>query len=241
LNQSFPNIEIVVVDDASVDSSVEIAVEMHRTDARVRVFRHRISAGLNIARISAVENSRGDYILTLDPDGELMPYIVEDAVRFALLHDADIVEFDTLNVCDNTVKLFAFLSNPLISSTGSALTELFGKQQLNWNLWRRFVRRSVYIKALGAFPGNMKLTRLSHGDEKLHFGAILLFTQRNYFLREIGYVYYSDTNRHSQELSAQDLKELEVVEQRLGSLYRTIANVNYEPRVVTDPAPFLSK
>jgi glycosyltransferase involved in cell wall biosynthesis len=231
VNQSLRNIEIVVVDDGSDDSSVAIAVEMHRADPRVRVFRHRASVGLNIARISAVENARGDYILSLDPNGELRPYIAEDAVHFALLHDADVIEFDALRVCERSVKLSSFLKSPSALSTGDYLVELFGNQKLNWNMWRRFVRRSVYLKALSAFPGNLKITRISHADEKLHFGSILLFTQRNYFLREVGYVYYAPDV--PQPLNSEGSKELAVVEQCLGLMYRTIANANYNNRGLT--------
>lgn len=68
LSQSFADIELIIVDDGSTDSSVSIVNSIH--DNRIRLIRQK-NGGPGKARNTGVEHCHGDWILFLDADDEL--------------------------------------------------------------------------------------------------------------------------------------------------------------------------
>jgi glycosyltransferase involved in cell wall biosynthesis len=82
LRGTYRNIEVVVVDDGSTDSSAAIAREVARTDNRVQVHsrpRGGVSAALNFG----FERSRGDYVARLDSDDVWHPSKLEKQIKLA--------------------------------------------------------------------------------------------------------------------------------------------------------------
>ncbi len=65
-NQTFSNFEIVIVDDASTDKSLEIVKELN--DKRIRVVKHEKNLGLSATRNTGILNAENDYIAFLDAD-----------------------------------------------------------------------------------------------------------------------------------------------------------------------------
>jgi glycosyltransferase involved in cell wall biosynthesis len=232
VNQSLRDIEILIVDDGSTDNSSFIAEEFQRADDRIRILRHSANSGTHVARITGVENAHGAYILSLDPDDIMLPHLAEDTVQIALLHNADMVEFQSLEVVEGTAKLFSFLNPPTIELAGSELLELFRNHGLNWNLWKRLIRRSVYLRAVTAFPRAVKIKRVIYAEDKLQFGTMLLFTKRYYFFKGLGYIYYRDNPDNSesgvQQTKKEALKQLRYVERGLRFMYKTIGNLTYK-------------
>ncbi len=72
-NQTLGEIEIILADDSSTDSSLEICTEMSRHDERVKVI-HKANEGAGMARNAALEIAVGEYIGFVDSDD----YVAED-------------------------------------------------------------------------------------------------------------------------------------------------------------------
>lgn len=68
LRQTHKNLELIIVDDCSTDSSYEIAEEMQKVDRRVNVIRLNKNSGAGFARNVGIEKSSGNYIAFLDAD-----------------------------------------------------------------------------------------------------------------------------------------------------------------------------
>ena len=64
--------ELLLIDDGSTDGSGAICDEYAQSDSRVRVF-HINNSGVSVARNVGIENSRGEWILFVDSDDELLP------------------------------------------------------------------------------------------------------------------------------------------------------------------------
>ena len=71
--QTYPNFEIVIVDDASTDNSIKIIEEMQREDQRISLHRHDKNQGVAAARNSIIEHAKGEYVAFFDDDDESMP------------------------------------------------------------------------------------------------------------------------------------------------------------------------
>lgn len=67
MNQTYQNIEILLIDDGSKDSSGNICDEYAKKDTRIKVF-HQENRGLSGARNTGLKNAKGKYIMFLDSD-----------------------------------------------------------------------------------------------------------------------------------------------------------------------------
>lgn len=76
-NQSYPHFEIICVDDASSDASLEILKQLEKDDVRIKIIQHQKNMGTYMTRKTAVEYAQGDYSLFLDCDDELLPNALE--------------------------------------------------------------------------------------------------------------------------------------------------------------------
>jgi glycosyltransferase involved in cell wall biosynthesis len=95
-NQSLRNIEVIVSDDASTDSSVRIVEGLIAEDSRIRLLQTDVNRGAAAARNRAIDIARGQWISILDSDDLMHPdrllWLVEEGAR----SNADIVADDLL-------------------------------------------------------------------------------------------------------------------------------------------------
>lgn len=76
LNQTYKNLEIIMIDDGSTDSSGEICDKYARIDGRVCVI-HQKNQGLSAARNKGIENSKGRYLTFVDSDDSVQTDMIE--------------------------------------------------------------------------------------------------------------------------------------------------------------------
>ncbi len=80
LNQSYRNIELVIVNDGSTDSSKDIILGI--TDSRIRLIENERNSGIVFTRNAGLESASGEYIATLDSDDIALPDRLEKQVKF---------------------------------------------------------------------------------------------------------------------------------------------------------------
>lgn len=70
LNQSYQDMEIIVVDDCSEDNTAEVVKNYIKKDARIKYFCHEVNSGNAKARNTALEKCKGAYVAFMDDDDE---------------------------------------------------------------------------------------------------------------------------------------------------------------------------
>ncbi len=93
LNQSFKDIEVICVDDGSVDDSLKILKKFSMHDARLKVLPQE-NQGVSVARNNALKKVSGDYIYFFDADDYLVADALEKAYNNAINNNSDIVIFN---------------------------------------------------------------------------------------------------------------------------------------------------
>lgn len=89
INQTYKNIEILLVDDGSIDNSGKIADNYAKKDKRIKVV-HQQNKGFSGARNSTMNIASGDYITFVDADDYVLPEYVEYLLTLAVKANADI-------------------------------------------------------------------------------------------------------------------------------------------------------
>ena len=90
LNQTYKNLEIILVDDGGKDRSPEICDLYATKDKRIRVI-HKSNGGLVSARKAGLQQSNGSYITYVDGDDWVGPGFIEGLYTAAFTSDADMV------------------------------------------------------------------------------------------------------------------------------------------------------
>lgn len=100
INQTYKDLEIILVDDGSPDRCGEICDEYAKRDDRIIVI-HKRNGGLSEARNSGKEKSKGEYLMFIDSDDWIELDTCEVVVEIAMTHDADMVPFGVRDVYSN--------------------------------------------------------------------------------------------------------------------------------------------
>ena len=90
-NQTYMNLEIILVNDGSTDASGDICDKYAAYDERIQVI-HKENAGVSAARNTGIESANGDYIGFVDSDDYIAPTMYEDMLKLMAEHDLDIIE-----------------------------------------------------------------------------------------------------------------------------------------------------
>lgn len=100
LSQSYPIIEVLLIDDGSTDKSVEIAERYP-----VKIIRHKVNKGLAYARNTAIRYAKGDFIASIDTDVILDEFWLERLMRHfddptVVVTGGRLIEANTATVAD---------------------------------------------------------------------------------------------------------------------------------------------
>lgn len=142
--------EVLLVDDASTDSTGQLADALAQGDARVRVVHHPVNRKLGGSVRTGLSESRGDLVLYTDAD---MPFDLHDlnkALRLLAVYDADIVSayrFDRTGEGARRV-VYSYLYNLLVKAL---LRVRLRDVNFAFKLVRREVLDQVELQSEGSF------------------------------------------------------------------------------------------
>lgn len=100
VNQTYKDIEIILVDDGSTDKSLQICMEYKDKDSRIIVI-HKCNGGLSSARNIAIDSAKGDYITFVDSDDFVSLHYIEILYELAVHYDADITMTHFVRGCED--------------------------------------------------------------------------------------------------------------------------------------------
>lgn len=132
LAQTHKNIEVILVNDGSLDHCPVICDEYAKHDSRVKII-HKENGGVSTARQAGLDAATGDYVIHADPDDYVEEEMVEELLAKVVETDADIV------TCD-------FLCNEKYKKQGYAGSEELLRKLIDVDIicvcWNTLVRRS---------------------------------------------------------------------------------------------------
>lgn len=126
INQTYKNIEIILVDDGSTDNSGKTCDNYSQNDKRIKVI-HQKNAGAANAKNTGLDNVTGDYIAFIDSDDVVEADWIETMLNLAISNNADISECAFDKYYKNHYESVVDFD----SSSGRFTTEEYMKQYLS--------------------------------------------------------------------------------------------------------------
>lgn len=145
VNQTYTNLEIILVDDGSPDNSPQICDEYAAKDNRIRVI-HKENGGLSDARNAGLDICKGEYISFVDSDDWVTLNYIEALLSISLEENADITIGNHFLAYENNIEKAIPFNSSTYSKT-EALNRIILQQSLSWGAsWGKIYKRKLFNK-----------------------------------------------------------------------------------------------
>lgn len=214
-NQTYKNLEIILIDDGSPDRSGEICDEYARKDKRIKVI-HKQNAGVSAARNDGLDIATGDFITFVDSDDYIAPEMYQTLVKKIVIENADIA------IC-------SFFQEGIsgefhINSKVHKEVQLSQIEQIECLLRNRYYTCALWDKLYRkAILKNIRFdVKVHHYEDYLFLYDVMKKSRKAIFIPN-GYYYYCN-NEQSTARRPFNSKMMEIVE----VCKRVLENVHFE-------------
>lgn len=90
--QSYPNWELILIDDGSKDCTADICKNYMERDPRIKMFTNDCNSGVAYSRNKGIDMSQGEYIIFVDSDDFITSCYIEMLLQIALAHSCEMVQ-----------------------------------------------------------------------------------------------------------------------------------------------------
>jgi len=186
--QTYGNIEIILVDDGSKDNSPVICDNCSKKDCRIKVI-HKANGGTSSARNEGIKAATGEYITFVDNDDywntkdcleQIVVYLNESGADI-LMHDCYVYWMDnhTLVSPANSCKR----NNIVHKSPSEALNHIISQRGINRCVWSKIIKTSLIKKHKIYFP------EAKRNEDTQFVGQLLLYASSYDWFEQPFYVY----------------------------------------------------
>lgn len=186
LRQTYTNWEAIVIDDGSLDNTLEIVSDYQKRDSRIKVM-HQNNSGPGITRNVGIETAIGDYIVFIDSDD------VIDSEYFSLLKDCDkdvvFIDVDRVTLDGKLLGRQYMSKYNNISKNDFIRYQMTGK--IPWGGVRKAVKRDLLVE------NNIRYSSNSVGEEAIYSFLLLYYAQTISFLSKPLYRYINHPGSQS--------------------------------------------
>ena len=149
INQTYTNLEIILVDDGSPDNCGIMCDDYSLKDNRIKVI-HKKNGGLSHARNIGLEIATGDYISFIDSDDYIHKEFYEILISLIVKYNADIAQCEFLKVYEeginNSNNYKSYIDEKIIMlSNNEALNNLYNKNCVNTVVvWNKLYKKQLF-------------------------------------------------------------------------------------------------
>lgn len=143
VNQTYRNLEIILIDDGSPDNCPEICEEWARKDKRIKII-HKENEGVSVARNRGIDIATGDYVGFVDSDDWISEDMFEVLLENALKYDADISHcsfYKAASEEEYTVGLGT--GNKFVCDNNKGIEECLKLESFILSIWNKLYKKKV--------------------------------------------------------------------------------------------------
>jgi glycosyltransferase involved in cell wall biosynthesis len=211
-NQSLKNVEMIIIDDCSLDNSTEVVEELMKEDERIIFVKHDDNnEGIMISRNEAIRMAKGKYITVLDPDDTFLHKdILKYSLHVAEMADLDVVEFYSSYYNNNKfIGNYHYHGNFPIIYQPELRTKFFNiRENVSKfrpikcrTVWGKIVKNEIFQKTLNNIPEKYLYDYILGFEDTMITLSLYEVAQSYYCLRQPGYYYTFDERKNKFPLS----------------------------------------
>lgn len=147
LNQTYSNLEIIIVNDGSTDGTANILESLRMKDDRVCVI-HKENGGVTSARLTGVKAATGEWIGFVDGDDYIDANMYERLLKNAMQYHADISHCGYQMVFPNRIDYYYNTKHLVEQDQINGLKDLLKGVFVEPGLWNKLYRKSMFCSLL---------------------------------------------------------------------------------------------
>lgn len=192
-NQTIKEIEIILIDDCSLDNSVKKIEDFQKNERRILLIKNKKNKGTFINRNLGFLFSKGKYIILPDPDDIISKNIINICFKYGKKYNYDIIRFN-IYIGKKSIlynNLFNILNKPIFQPDLSTYIS-YGNNDLafiDFNLCNKMIKKEVYSKALFILNKYFLNIYLTYSEDFLFNYFLYKAANSFFFIKEIGYYY----------------------------------------------------
>lgn len=189
INQTFRNLEIIIVDDGSSDGCPAICDEYAMKDNRIKVI-HKKNGGMTSARNDGIMAASGKYIGSTDADDWIEPDMFEKMLEKAEHYNADIVATNFWKFMPGEEKKISqMIESGYYDKTKITQDILLnGLSRVTLSVWTKLIKKKLLVDNLHYFDD-----KITMGEDTIRSISSMLDAESIYFMDEAFY-HYRDPN-----------------------------------------------
>ncbi|MCW1361096.1 glycosyltransferase [Campylobacter jejuni] len=206
INQTFKDIEIIVVDDCGDDKSIEIAENIANKDNRIKIIHNEENLKLLRARYEGVKVATSPYIMFLDPDDYLELNACEECVKILnTIKNIDLIFFNAFVLKNNNKieRKLNFQEKCYIKK--DFLKKLLKTKNLFWTMWGKVIKKELYLKAFSLIPLEQN-TKINMAEDVLLYYPLINISNTIFHLSEVLYNYQINNSSITGTIVSQNIK-----------------------------------
>ncbi len=178
-NQTYQNLEIILVDDGSPDSCPKICDDYAKTDSRIKVI-HKQNGGLSDARNKGIERATGDYIGFVDSDDYIDEGMYEYLYNLIKENDADISTCGHF-IIENEKKTEFCSQETMILDNIGALKLLADEVIVKSHAWNKLYRIKLFVENEIRFPVGRTIEDVATIYKTFYYSKTIAVGNKSYY------------------------------------------------------------
>lgn len=170
INQTYKNIEIIVVNDKSKDNSLNIVKKLKQKDMRIHIYNHKTNKGLSAARNTGIIHASGKYIMFCDSDDFYNENMCEFLYNEISKSNVNWGVCGTNIIVEDNLYQRSYAEEPYFSIQfkGIINIDITNLTKINCCAWNKIIKRNFLIRNNIFFPENCY-----HEDEFFFLACVL--------------------------------------------------------------------
>lgn len=145
INQTYKDIEVILINDGSTDKSGIICDEYAKIDDRI-VVSHKENGGVSSARNKGLDIAKGDYIAFVDPDDYIEPNMYEEMFGVIKIFDVDIVSCNYRQIDENNRNsiFFKLDKDELFKDKNKLIEAIFKYKNFDMIIFNKLYKSNIF-------------------------------------------------------------------------------------------------